>query len=276
MQQLIFFIRKYKYFLYFLLLQIIAFSLTINNHSFHKSKFVSSANYITGGINNKTSSISEYLNLKSENTILVEENKQLKNKVEKLLFSIKNPVTSPLKDTLNPLLQFEYVNGKTIANEYSKTYNYLTINRGKNHGIKPEMAVVNSKGIIGITDYSSNKYSRVQSILNKNSKINAKFKNSDHFGTLTWNAKDYNIVQLEDIPRQAVYKTGDTIITGGKSTIFPEGILIGTILENLESASALNVINIKLFNDMSNIGPIYTIKNFDKEEIENLETNFNE
>lgn len=276
MQQLIFFIRKYKYFLYFLLLQIIAFSLTINNHSFHKSKFVSSANYITGGINNKTSSISEYLNLKSENTILVEENKQLKNKVEKLLFSIKNPVTSPLKDTLNPFQQFEYVDGKTIANEYSKAYNYLTINRGKNHGIKPEMAVVNSKGIIGITDYSSNKYSRVQSILNKNSKINAKFKNSDHFGTLTWDSKNYNIVQLEDIPRQAVYKAGDTIITGGKSTIFPEGILIGIILENLESASALNVINIKLFNDMSNIGSIYTIKNFDKEEIENLETNFNE
>lgn len=276
MQQLLFFIRKYKYFLYFMLLQIIAFTLTINNHSFHKSKFISSANYITGGINSKSSSISEYLRLRPENEILTKENRNLKNKLEQLLSSIENSKKTSLKDTLTIYQKFKYINGKTIANEYSKPYNYLTINIGENHGVKSEMAVVNSKGIIGITDYSSNKYSRVQSILNKNTKINAKFKNSDHFGTLTWNTEDYNTVQLEDIPRQAVYKTGDTIITGGKSTIFPEGILIGTIIDKTNNTSALNIINIKLFNDMSSIGHIYTIQNFDKEEIKNLETNFNE
>ena len=92
------------------------------------------------------------------------------------------------------------------------------------------MAVINSKGIVGITEFVSIKYSRVQSILNKNSKINAKLKNSNHFGSLTWNGFSYNTVQLLDIPRQAVIKTGDTIITGGNSTIFPAGIPIGKVI----------------------------------------------
>ena len=63
---------------------------------------------------------------------------------------------------------------------------------------------------------------------------------------------------------------GDTIITGGKSSIFPEGIPIGTIESIPEKISALNTINVKLFNDMTNLGSIYIITNFHKNEIKAL------
>lgn len=276
MQQLLFFIQKYKFFLYFLFLQIIAFFLTINNQSFHKSKFISSANAITGSINHTTSSFSEYLSLRRENNHLAEENVKLKNKIDKILIELDNLNAVAIEDTSAYHQKHRYVNGKIIANEYSKSDNFLTIDRGERHNIKPEMAVINSKGIIGITDHTSNSYARVQSILNRNSKINAKFKGNKYFGTLQWNAKDYNIVQLKDIPRQATYNIGDTIITGGKSTIFPEGIPIGTVIEKNEIVSALNTINIKLFNDMSNLGHIQIIQNFDKAEIRNLAKKTNE
>jgi len=275
MQQLIFFIQKYKYFLYFLLLQFIAIFLIINNHSFHRSKFISSANTITGGINNKTASIAEYLSLKNHNELLNTENTLLKNKIEQLQ-NILEKVNTTLKDTVNNYQKYYYIEGKIIANEYTKPYNFITINKGISDSITTEMAVINYKGIIGIVDYTSNSYARVQSILNKNSKINAKFKNNNHFGTLEWDGINYNIVQLKDIPRQANYNVGDTIITGGKSTIFPEGIPIGTIIDKNENASALNTINIQLFNDMSNLKHIQIIKNFDKKEIKNLAKASNE
>ncbi|WP_317128789.1 rod shape-determining protein MreC [Tenacibaculum adriaticum] len=252
-------------------MQIIALVLIINNHSFHKSKFINSTNSITGTIYSKTNAISEYLKLKSQNEILSEENKKLKNKLAKYQLisndSVRNIV---VKDSIFNQ-QYEYINGKILKNEFHKSYNFLTINRGENHGVQTELAVVNSKGIIGITDDASSSYARVQSILNRNSKINARFIKNNFFGSVTWNTKDYNVVQLTDIPRQAVYKVGDTIITGGKSTIFPEGILIGTVMDIPTKASALNTINIKLFNDMSNLGYVYIIKNLDKKEIENLE-----
>lgn len=271
MQQLIHFIQKYKYFLYFLLLQFIALVLIINNHSFHKSKFISSANAISGGIYDKASNFSDYLRLKTRNEQLSEENKNLRNLLEKYIIladtiSVKNVV-----DSLKFNQKYVYINGKITKNRFHEPYNFITINRGEEDGVASEMAVVNGKGIIGITDAVSNGYARVQSVLNKNSKINARFKNSFYFGTLTWNGNHYNIVQLTDIPRQASFKVGDTIITGGNSTIFPEGIPIGTVVNLPKKSNTINVIDIKLFNDMSNIGYIYVIKNLEKKEIIELE-----
>jgi len=277
MQQLIYFFRKYRYFLFFLLLEILALALIINNLSFHKSKFVSSANNITGGFYNKANSISDYFQLNNENKELTEENLSLKNKIHQLEQIIDTISETKVLDTTKYNQQYSYINGKIINNNYSEKSNFILINLGLKDSISKEMAVINSKGIIGITEDISNNYSRVQSILNKKSNINASLKNGSHFGSLTWNGKDYNIVQLLDLPRQAIIKTGDTIITGGKSTIFPEGIPIGHVL-NIEEGgtSVTRIVNIKLFNDMSNLKNIYVIRDFDKKEIRNLESQKNE
>ncbi|QTE21721.1 rod shape-determining protein MreC [Polaribacter cellanae] len=270
MQQLIYFFQKFKYLLFFLMLQLIAVVLTFNNLNFHKSKYVSSANAITGSMYNKISSISEYFQLKSVNQQLLEENTLLRNQLEKNNSIVFNK-DSTVVDSVEYNQKYTFTNAKIINNNYSKAFNYLTINKGKNSGLDKEMAVVNGKGIIGITDFSSANYTRVQSILNKNSNINAKLKNQYFFGSLKWDGKDYNIVQLTDVPRQAPVKVGDTIETGGRSTIFPAGILIGTVINVDENNSVDNNIDVKLFNDMSNIGPVYVIKNLDKEEIKFIE-----
>ena len=101
-------------------------------------------------------------------------------------------------------------------------------------------------------------------------------KNSNYFGTLTWDGFDYNITQLLDIPRQAVLKVGDTIITGGMSSIFPEGIPIGRVDNIVNGASIKRIINIQLFNDMSSLKNIYVVKDFDKQQLMNLEKTDNE
>ncbi len=271
MQQLFYFFQKNKYFLFFLFLEVIAVALIINNHSFHRSKFISSTNYITGSIYEQTSGLSEYLNLKEKNLNLSKENTLLKNKLDKLYSIIDNVNVTVIIDSLNYNQNYKYINGKIISNNYSSSDNFITINRGIKNGVSNEMAVINNKGVIGITDNTGNKYARVQSILNANSKINASFKNSNHFGTLIWNGEKYNIVQLTDIPRQATFKIGDTIITGGRSTIFPKGIPIGTVSKMPKKLSATNTIDVKLFNDMSNLGHIYIITNLNKNEIKSLE-----
>ena len=133
------------------------------------------------------------------------------------------------------------------------------------------MGVINSKKIVGINKSVSNNYATVLSILNVNSRINAKLLNSDYFGSLSWDNEDYNVVQLQDLPVQASIYVGDTIMTRRKSTIFPEGIPIGTIRDFKTQNNRYEYINIGLFNDMSSIGYVQVIKNFDKLEIQNLE-----
>ena len=275
MQQIIYFFQKFKYFLFFLFLECIALTLTFNNLNFHKSKFVNSANNVTGIFYTTLSNSKEYLSLKSKNQSLQEENTKLKNDLEKnkLFFSTNISVI----DTVKYHQKYTYTEAKIINNNYSKPHNFLTINRGLNEGIVKEMAVINRKGIIGITENVSNNYTRVQSILNKNSNINARLKgNTAYFGTLKWNSIDYNTVQLHDIPRQAPLKIGDTIETGGKSTIFPEGIPIGTVSKINKRNTANSKINVTLFNDMSNLENVYVVKNLHKQEIQLLENNSNE
>ena len=270
MQQIISFILKNKYFLLFLLLEIIAFTFTMQSHSYHNSKFVNSANAITGGVYKKVNAFKEYTSLKGYNEQLQEENVRLKNLLSKIpRDSVSKLVT--VVDSVKYFQKYSYTSAKVIRNQYNRKFNFLMIDAGMDQGIKPDQGVVNSRGVIGITNSTSKKYTTVLSILNETSNINVKLLNSFHYGSLAWNGKDYNVLQIKDIAIQANIKVGDTIITGGKSTIFPEGIPVGTILNFNKENNTYKEVNVKLFNDMSAIGPVNIITSYDKEEIENLQ-----
>jgi rod shape-determining protein MreC len=272
MQQIIYFIRKFRYFLLFILLEILAFIFIIQHHSYHNSKFVNSANSITGGVYSTVSNVNDFFKLKSENKRLIEENTRIKNLLNKQDLNYDS-TSFKINDSAKYGQKYEYTFAKIINNNYTNRNNSLTLNKGSKLGITSDLGVINSNGIIGVTKSISKNYSTVLSILNNNSKINVRLKNSNHFGTLVWNGEDYNILQLIDIPRQAHIKEGDTIITGGKSAIFPEGITIGTIKDfNFENNQYQNI-NIVLFNDMSAIGYVQIVKNLERIEQINLEKN---
>jgi len=272
MQQIIYFIRKFRYFLLFILLEILAFIFIIQHHSYHNSKFVNSANSITGGVYSTVSNVNDFFKLKSENKRLIEENTRIKNLLNKQDLNYDS-TSFKINDSAKYGQKYEYTFAKIINNNYTNRNNSLTLNKGSKLGITSDLGVINSNGIIGVTKSISKNYSTVLSILNNNSKINVRLKNSNHFGTLVWNGENYNILQLIDIPRQAHIKEGDTIITGGKSAIFPEGITIGTIKDfNFENNQYQNI-NIVLFNDMSAIGYVQIVKNLERIEQINLEKN---
>jgi rod shape-determining protein MreC len=269
MQQIFSFIIKNSNRLLFLLLLGISLSLTIQSHSFHRSKVISSANFLSGGVYERINSMEEYLHLKEQNDQLALENANLKS----LLFKTKDSAEIPNLDSLKGVLPKDIVVSKVIHNSYNVYENFLTLNSGSKSGVQPDMGVVNSLGIVGIIDNVSANYSTVISILNTKSQINAKIKNSDHFGTLNWDGKNTGFVQLIDVPRLASIRKGDTIVTGGQSVIFPENIGIGTI-DQIFIPSDKNhyyTINVKLFNDMTNLGHVYIIKTENSEEIKNLE-----
>jgi rod shape-determining protein MreC len=199
----------------------------------------------------------------------LEENKELR----KLLTNIEDTAAViNFEDSTSFDGIYLFRTAKVINNNYSKTDNYITLDRGTKSLISREHGVITSQGIVGIVDQVSKNYSRVISILNSHSRINAQLKKTHHFGSLTWNGKDPNVVQLIDVPRLAPIKIGDTIVTGGKSLIFPQGIPIGQI-ENfkLDQDESYFTIEIRLFNDMTNIGYVYVIENKDKKELKELE-----
>jgi rod shape-determining protein MreC len=269
MQQIISFIIKNSYRLLFLLLFVISIALTIQSHSYHKSKVISSANFLTGGVYTQINTIDEYFGLKQQNEELAKENARLKS----ILFNQKDTVVPKNLKMLKGVDKSEIIVSKVIHNSFSVLENFITIGKGSNDGIKTDMGVINSAGIIGIVDKTSPKYATVVSILNVQSRINAKLKKSNHFGSLIWNGKSTGFAQLIDVPRLASVRKGDTIVTGGQSVIFPENIGIG-IIDKIYTDNITNyyTLDIKLFNDMTNLGYVYIIKTKDRDEVMKLQS----
>lgn len=269
MQQIINFLIRNKNFLLFAFLFSISLVFTIQSHAYHKSKFINSANFLSGGIYESLSNAQDYFNLKTYNQQLLEENARLRENESKFL------AATHLFDSLtvyNTTSQFQYIPAKVIRNSYSKTDNIITLKAGKKDSIQPEMGVITSQGIVGFIEKTSTRYSTVLSILNTNFKTNAKLRASEHYGTLEWDGKDPNVMNLIDMQEQAPVKVGDTIETSGRSAIFPKGIPIGTIESfELDNSKNFYTLSIRLFNDMTSLGHVYVIKNHDKEEIETLE-----
>ncbi len=268
MQQILNFIFKNSILLLFLLLLGISLTLTIQSHSYHKSKTISSANAVSGYVYEQIHSAEEYLHLRTENEKLADENTRLKN----LLFNTKDTVDLATADIPDAVGNFNVIQSKIIANSYNKHENYLTINSGSNDGIKPDMGVVSSEGVIGIIENVSGNYATVISVLNENFTLDTKIKNTNHFGSLTWDGANAGYVQLKDVPRLAAVKKGDTVVTGGRSVIFPENIPIGTIDKvYIDDQTNYYTLNVRLLNDMTNLGYVYVIENKDREEILELE-----
>ena len=242
--------------------------LAIQSHSYHKSKVISSANFLSGGVYEQVNNVDEYLNLKVHNEELVKENARLKM----LLFNKSDTLLPQSVPEIEGVSKTNVLVSKVIHNSFTLRENYLTINSGQKQGLKIDMGVINDLGIVGLIENTSTNYATVQSILNTNSKINAKIKKSNHFGTLIWNGKNTGFVQLVDIPRLASVRKGDTIVTGSDSKIFPENINIGTIDKLfIDDKTNYYMLNIKLFNDMTNLGHVYIIKSKDAEEIKKIE-----
>lgn len=263
MQQLLNFFFKNRHSLLFLVLFGVSVALVIRSHDYHKSQFFSSANFIFGSVHKLFSGIGNYFDLKEQNAILLKENNRLKE-LELNLLPLDNLVTK--NDT-----KYKLTTARVIKNSYKFEQNYITIDKGKSHNIKEEFGVITTKGIVGIIDKTSNNYARVVSLLNTKSKINAKLKKSNHFGTLEWNGIDPKIVQLYDIQDLVNFSIGDTIVTSGYSLIFPENIPIGKVASyRLNDTKDLYIIDVKIFNDMSNLKHVHVIENLDFNELESL------
>jgi rod shape-determining protein MreC len=252
MQQIIKFLLRFQVGILFLILFSIAIALTINAHSYHQEKFLSSTNVVSSFFYNIRYDIISYFNLKKENEALQDENSYL----QKALYNASVDTTS--ESTIDT--SYTVIKTKVIRNSFNKLNNYVLIEGGTNDSIKKNYGVSLPNGILGIVDKSSKDYSRVISILNTKLLINAKFKNNFQFGSLQWDGESHEFMNLNDIPRSAKINIGDTIVTGGNSLIFPKDILIGRV-ERFALGNNLGyyTLLVKLFADMTNLNEAYII-----------------
>lgn len=279
MRNLLNFLLKYNYWFLFILLEVICFVLLFRFNNYQQSVYFTSANVVTGKVYEVSGSVSSYFHLKSVNEDLLDRNMLLEQQIANLENALREcQVDSVIVNSIRNLDNKDYqiFKAHVIRNSLNQADNYITLDKGSSSGIRPEMGVVDGNGVVGIVYKTSPNYSLVISVLNSKSSISCKIVGSEYFGYLKWEHGDSRYAYLKDLPRHAEFNLGDTVVTSGYSTVFPAGVMVGTVDDMSDSNDGLSyLLKIKLATDFGKLGDVRVIARtgqMEQQELENMST----
>jgi rod shape-determining protein MreC len=257
----------------FLFLEGFCFFLIVRTNESQSKIFWSSANVVTGSMYKVVAGVRGYGDLKGQNRLLSEEIAKIRTQLAPSFYdnNLQGDTVSQRIDSTR-LQRYTYLHAEIEKNSITNLNNMITINRGSLHGVKPEMGVISSDGVVGIVRKVSKHYALVMSVLHSQSKISASIRGSGYFGTLVWTGLDPRYLELQDIPKHTKVKVGQLVETSGFSTFFPAGILIGKVeAVDLPSGESNYRIKVRLNLEMSSIRHVYVVNNLHQDELKQLE-----
>lgn len=238
---------------WFLAILLIAFSLFLvfKHNSFQRSVYLSSANKVSSQLYGVSNNVTSFFSLKRDNKGLLERNAELEHTVQLLkkhivtLTGDTSMIDAFTLDSIVPA-QFEFIPADVVNISISKFNNYITIDKGSLNGVRPDMGVISSAGVVGVVRNVSQHSAVIIPIINPKFRLGAKLKNSENFGSIAWDGRNADEAQLREVPKHEVFAVGDTVVTGF-SRIFPEGIIVGYTKElGISPDDNFNTFNINL------------------------------
>ena len=277
MRNIFLFIRRYFNFVFFVVLQIAALYILFHYNKYHEAVFSGVANELTGNIGGKYNNITYYFHLKKTNDQLAKENEELRNK---LLSNFMGPDTtqrivqdSVPYDTLGNHRKYFWRSAKVVSNLESLQNNTLTIARGENQGVRKDMGVISSGGVVGVVINTSANYAVVMSLLHKQSKVSAALKKTGETGTVLWDGISPQYITLKNIPKSAQVVKGDSVVTSAYASYrFPQGIMIGTVTDIIDDkTSSFYTLRLRPSTNFFNVEFVTVVENQQKDEQLKLE-----
>lgn len=263
------FIAKYSHLIAFVLIEVVAILLIVQNSVYQRSHIVRWGNAVAGVWHKGVSGVTSYFRLKAENEHLAAENASLRAQLASSYISYCDSIFT-VNDTVYKQ-RYSYTDAQVIKNSYNKQKNYMMINKGYGQGVKMDMAVISPQGIVGVVVGCTRNFSTIMPVLHANSRNSVKLKRTNSTGSLIWEGGDFRYATVMDIPNTYQLHKNDTIVTSGLANDFPEGIAVGYI-EEYESyqGSGFYKIKIRLATDFNTLNHVYIVDNRFKAEQDTL------
>lgn len=263
MRNLLDFIAKYYNWLVFILLEVISVVLLFRYNGYQGSVWLTSANAAAGKMYEYDSAVKSFFSLTKVNEELTLRNFYLErqvNQLSRLYGDLTKDTTVVERNELAFLKQFKLLSAKVVSNTLDRNDNLITIDKGLNDGVKVDMGVACGNGIVGVVFMAGSHYSIVMPVLNVKSRISCSIRRRGYFGYLKWYGGASDIAYVEDIPRHARFNRGDWVETSGYSSIFPQGVLVGKIVEVYNSKDGMSYrLKVHLSTDFGNLRDVVVI-----------------
>lgn len=277
MQTILNFLVKHNHWFLLLLLEGISFMLIVHFNNYQRAAFFTATNNTVGNIYSAISDIDSYFGLRTENNSLKEHNAELLSEISKLkatMVELKNH-EALLTDTI--VLSFgsgyTFHTANVVNNPLNSINNFIVLDKGTKDGIRQEMGVFCSKGVVGIVYLTSENYSLVLPLLNSKSSTSCRIigDEGESVPLLQWDGSDIRYSYLVDLPRYTKFNKGDTVVTSGHSEIFPGGITVGTIEDVENSADGMFYrAKVKLSTNFATLASVFVVGNKGHEELKEL------
>lgn len=269
MRTLIDFLKQNSHILFFILLEVIAIVMMAHCTYYQGSKILAWSNGVAGQWYSGVHEVTGYFGLKHENEALAEENAQLRAQLASSYISYDQR-KFVFNDTVYKQ-QYYYHKASVIKKSWRLQNNMIMVNIGSQQGVRPDMAVISSQGIVGVVVNTTNNFSSIMPILHSKSDNSVQIKRTGSNGRLIWDGIDYRYATVVDIPSTHKLYKNDTIITSGLANDFPEGIVVGYITSvHTKQGSGFYDIRIRLSTDFNRLDNVYIIENRFKGEQDQL------
>lgn len=271
MRNLIVFLRRFRVFLFFALLQLFCLTLYVNYLAFPRNQYLTTASLFTGKLLEAENKFTKHMNLSVNNLALQKENIQLRKKLKSSLYKISGEFIE-VSDSIYQQ-QYSYIPATVINSTVSKRNNYFTLNIGRRQGVYRGLGVFSDKGIVGVIHNTSEHYSVVKSVLTKDINIDVIIKPIGLFGLLKWNGRDARRGSISGISNDLKIKKWSKVLTKGGSGIFPRGLAVGVVEKiNPINGEPLWDVVVKFSENFRTLQRVYVVKNLMIKEQKDLES----
>lgn len=275
MSELLKFFVKYSSWFLVALYLIAGLALLFSGNPYQHHVYLTSANVVTSGVYRAANGVTSYFSLRDINEDLQRRNSDLELEIDRLnrqVRDLRQQIYSDTMTTDSALSRYHFIIAHVINNSVIHSHNYITLDKGALDGIEPEMGVMDQNGIVGIVNVTGPHTARLISVLNPYLRLSCKVKGENQVGSLVWDGRDPGVAILEELPKHAKFVKGDTIVTSGYSSVFPEGVPVGTILSGTrDREDNFYSLRVKLFTDFTTLSTVRVIRDKMRDELEEVE-----
>ena len=260
MQQILEFLKRYRHWFVFILLEVIALTCVLSGSVYARSIAWYATSRVVGQLNEWMTEAWSYMDLRASNERLLLENAQLRHSYTLLSRQMQDAEAHGTLPHLHVTDSLPMSSGAVVAD-----------------GIETDMGVMSSTGVVGAVMATSRHYALVIPVLNPKIRLSCTLRGQSVSGTLTapTNPND-NAAVLSGVPPHARPQKGDTIMTSGYSYLFPEGMMVGTVADAkpVRTKGAAGIFanyTVRLATDFQSLRYVYVILAKPSREVKALE-----
>lgn len=196
--------------------------------------------------------------LEAENRLLKEKNARAAAEIIKYREGYLEGIRLQKLLKLRETMPFSTLTARVVGRNPSPIFKMIIINRGEADGLRADLPVVATAGVVGRILEASWHVSRVLLLTDENSNVDAMVQESRVLGILQGAASAG--CNLKYVSKTAAVKVGDTVISSGMGGIFPKGLPLGVVRAvSKKEADLFQKINVALFADPAGIEEVLVI-----------------